>query len=168
MLLLINNKGTDMLQSTEEVKVNSYYTRNVNGSELLGFIPVENFDVCWYAMRQENVENKNGEQKFVIAAFAVPPNRVVEVYSASSKGLIKMPQPEYVFDSEKVVLAGKDKDAVKNMSEHIKNNPFVLVFVGGNREKGMRFKTREDANEWLNLFTYFDEVMDEKDLQFNS
>lgn len=152
-----------MLQSIEEVKVNSYYTRNVNGSELLGFIPVENFDVCWYALRQENAQ-----EKYVIAAFAVPPNRVVEVYSAASKGIIKMPQAEYVFDSEKVALEGKDKVAAQNMSEHIKNNSFVLVFVGGNREKGMRFKTREEALEWLNLFTYFDEVMDEKDLQHNS
>lgn len=152
-----------MLQSIEQVKVNSYYTRNVNGSELLGFIPVESFDVCWYAIRQEN-----SQDKYVIAAFAVPPNRVVEVYSAASKGIIKMPQPEYVFDSEKVVLEGKDKVAAQNMSEHIKNNGFVLVFVGGNREKGMRFKNREEAIEWLNLFTYFDEVMEEKDLQFNS
>lgn len=152
-----------MLQSPQEVKVNPYYTRHVNGSELLGFIPVENFDVCWYAIRQENAEDK-----FVIAAFAIPPNRVVEVYSASSKGMIKMPQPEYVFDSEKVILEGKDKEAAKSMSEHIKNHNFVLVFVGGNREKGMRFKTREEAMEWLSLFTYFDEVMDEKDLQHNS
>lgn len=152
-----------MLQSKEEVKVNPYYTRHVNGSELLGFIPVENFDVCWYAMRQENADNK-----FVIAAFAVPPNRVVEVYSANTKGLIKMPQPEYVFDTEKVVLEGKDKLAAQNMIEHINDNQFVLVFVGGNREKGMRFKNREEANEWLSLFTYFDEVMDEKDLQHNS
>lgn len=168
MLLLINNKGIDMLQSKEQVKVNPMYTRHVNGSELLGFIPVENIDVCSYAIKQENLEDKNVEQKFVIATFAVPPNRVVEVYSASSKGMIKMPQPEYVFDSEKVVLEGKDKDAAKYMSEHIQNNSFVLVFVGSKYSKGMRFKNREEALEWISLFTYFDEVSDEKELQYNS
>lgn len=151
-----------MLQSTHEVKVNNYYTRYVNGSELIGFIPVENHDVCWYALNQENAENK-----FVMAVFAVPHNRVVEIYSASSKSMIKMPQPEFVFESEKGVLEGKDKEAAKNMKEHIENHPFVLVFRGSNRDKGMRFKNREEAMEWLNLFTYFDEVMDEKDLQDN-
>lgn len=151
-----------MLQTTEEVKVNPYYNRYVNGSELLGYIPVESHDVCWYALRQENAEDK-----FVIAAFAVPPNRVVEVYSAASKSMVKMAQHEFVFETEKSVLEGKDKVAAKEMASHIENNPFVLVFRGGNRDKGMRFKNREEANEWLNLFTYFDEVMDEKDLQDN-
>lgn len=149
-----------MLQSPTEVKVNPYYTRYVNGSEFLGFIPVESIDKCWYAIGVENEKDK-----FVVAAFAVPPNRVVEVYSAASKGMIKMAQPEFVFETEKAVLEGKDKEAAKAMAEHIKDNPFVLVFRGGNRDKGMRFKNREEAMEWLNLFTYFDEVMDEKDLQ---
>lgn len=151
-----------MLQDVNEVKVNNEYTRYVNGSELIGFIPVESFNVCWYALKQENADNK-----FVMAVFAVPNNRVVEIYSASSKGMIKMPQPEFVFESENGVLEGKNKEAAKIMKEHIKNHPFVLVFRGSNRDKGMRFKNRQEAMDFLNLFTYFDEVMDEKDLQDN-
>lgn len=151
-----------MLKPIEEIKVKPYYTHYVQGSELLGFIPVESHDVCWYAIRQENAENQ-----FVIATFAVPADRVTEIYSASTKKMIKVSHPNFVFETESVIIAGKDKEKAKAMEKHIKDNPFVLVFRGSNRDKGMRFKNREEAIEFLNIFTYFDEVMEEPDLQDN-
>lgn len=151
-----------MLKPIEEVKVSVSYTRFVAGSELLGFIPVENHDVCWYGIRQENAENS-----FVIAAFSIEPNRVTEIYSASKKAMVKVAHPEFIFETEKAVLEGKDKEAKKAMEKHIADNPFVLAFRGGNRDKGMRFKNRSEAMDFINLFTYFDEVMDEPDLQDN-
>lgn len=150
-----------MLKSTDEVKVNPYHTRYVEGSEFLGFIPVENRESYPYAIPE-------ADNKFVIAAFAVPPERVVEIYSASSKAMIKMAQEDFIFESEYIVLKGKNKEAAKEMAQRIKDNPFVLAFCGIKHNKGMRFKNREEAMEFLSLFTYFDEVLDEKDLQENN
>lgn len=151
-----------MLQSNNEVKVNPYHTRYVNGAEFLGFIPVENPEAIPYAIPTGNADNK-----FVIAAFAIPPSRIVEIYSAASKGMIKMAQDEFLFESEYNVLKGRDKNAAKAMEQRMKDYPFVLAFRGEKHDKGLRFKNREEAMEFLSLFTYFDEVLGEKDLQEN-
>ena len=151
-----------MLQSLTEVKVNPNYTRYVEGSEFVGFIPVESHDTCPYAIRQENANDK-----FVIAAFAVPPNRVTEIYSAASKKMIKMTHSDFIFESEYIVLKGKNKKEAQLMEQQIKDNPFVLAFRGDKHDKGMRFKNREEAMEFLTIFNYFDEVLEEKDLQEN-
>lgn len=146
----------------DEIKVIDYFKKFVSGSNLLGFIPVQDHEQHSYY----SVECEHPIYKRVVPVFAVPPKRVQQVYIKSKQTMVEQPVPEFVFDSEDSKLRSKQKEVAEAMQKHIEENPFVLFFMGcDDGHKGMRFKNEQEAMEYLQMFDFFDEIINEKNMQ---
>jgi hypothetical protein len=156
-----------MLLNVNEVKVDDYFKKYTTGSKLIGFIPVKDSNnalISYYSVACEHPIYKR-----VVPVFAIPPHRTQPVYVKATKKMVDKPLPEFVFDSEDSALNSKKKEVSSAMKKHFDENPFVLFFKGcDDGHKGMRFKNEQEAMEYLQMFDFFDEVIDEKDMQMHN
>jgi hypothetical protein len=149
----------------DEVKIDDYFKTFIGGSKLIGFIPLKDHAQHSYW----SVDCEHPTYKRVVPVFAVPPNRVQQVYSKSKRANFEQKMPEFVFDSEYTKLTSKKKEIADAMKKHLEDNPFVLYFMGcDDGSKGMRFKNEQEAMEYLQMFDFFDEVINEPDMQYHN
>lgn len=175
---ILNDLQTNKLLE-RHVEVPDYFKYWINDAKLVAVIPALdlNDENCQSYYSVGSLKN-NGEAENI---------RISPVYMYENDGFVDDTMPNsglrrsFIFDTEHSKLYSYEKKqhsqeyhfvkkpTFDEMKAHIESHPIVLFFYGcDDGHVGKRFKTKEDAFEYLQCMNVFEDIFDDDDIQHHN
>lgn len=161
-----------MFLEKNQVKINPYFLK-MKGLSFLGYIPFGNNDYrfeYYTVLLEEKLTLESGKVVDHVGVIFEGVNESIwSDQEMEAKDLLKKNEEKLKEKKpkEKELLSSQSLEKYKKIIDNRTSKPYLLFFVGGDDQSSfLRFKNREDALNHLELADFFEDLADDKEIQY--